>query len=72
MYDKEDFMKKIKEKRASKTMSGQMEITISLSTTDLERVKDVLGITQYDDIHTAIVDAFSSTLEQKEKIKNFI
>lgn len=44
-----------------------MEIKISLSTSDLERIKDTLGITNYDDIHTAIVKAFDYILEQKEK-----
>lgn len=44
-----------------------MEIKISLSTSDLERIKDTLGITSYDDIHTAIVEAFDYMLEKEEK-----
>lgn len=44
-----------------------MEIKISLSTSDLERIKDILGITDYDDIHTAIVEAFDYMLENEEK-----
>ena len=44
-----------------------MEITISLSTSDLERIEDVLGITSYDDIHTAIVEAFECMLEKEER-----
>lgn len=44
-----------------------MEITINLSTSDLERIEDVLGITSYDDIHTAIVEAFEYMLEKEER-----
>lgn len=44
-----------------------MEITISLSTSDLERIEDVLGITSYDDIHTAMVEAFDYMLEKEER-----
>lgn len=44
-----------------------MEIKISLSTSDLERIKDVLGFTNYDDIHTAIVEAFDYMLEKEER-----
>lgn len=43
-----------------------MTITISLSKTDLERIKNVLGIELYDDIHTAFVDVFNTELDRKE------
>lgn len=43
-----------------------MTITISLSKTDLERIKNVLGIESYDDIHTAFVNAFNTELDRKE------
>ena len=43
-----------------------MTITISLSKTDLERIKNVLGVESYDDIHTAFVDAFNAELDRKE------
>lgn len=44
-----------------------MEIKISLSESDLERIKDALNITTYDDIHTAFVDAMDVMLEKEEK-----
>lgn len=44
-----------------------MEIKISLSSSDLERIKDVLGIENYNDIHTAIVEAFDYMLQKEEK-----
>lgn len=43
-----------------------MNITISLSKTDLERIKNVLGIESYDDIHNAFVDALNTELDRKE------
>ena len=43
-----------------------MEIKIDLSSRDLERIKDVLGITDYDDIHTAMVKALDRMLEIEE------
>lgn len=43
-----------------------MTITINLSNTDLERIKNVLGIELYDDIHTAFVDSFNAELDRKE------
>lgn len=43
-----------------------MTITISLSNTDLERIKSVLCIESYDDIHNAFVDAFNTELDRKE------
>ena len=43
-----------------------MTITISLSKTDLERVKNVLNIESYDDIHNAFVDVFNTELDKKE------
>lgn len=43
-----------------------MTITISLSNTDLERIKNVLGIESEDDIHSAFVDALNSELDEKE------
>lgn len=47
-----------------------MEITISLSSSDLERIEEVLGIRDYDSIHTAIVEAFNIMLEKEEKFIN--
>ncbi len=48
-----------------------MDIIISLSSSDLGRIKDVLGITRYDDIHTSIIDAFGNMLDKEEsKIVN--
>ena len=49
-----------------------MEIKISLSSSDLERINDVLGITNYDDIHTAIVDAFNYMLDKEDKELSFL
>lgn len=46
-----------------------MEIKISLSESDLERIEDVLGITDYDDIHTAIVEAFDIMLQKEEEFR---
>lgn len=43
-----------------------MEIKINLSETDLERIKDTLGISSYDDIHTAFVEAMDIMLENEE------
>lgn len=43
-----------------------MTITISLSKTDLERIKNVLGVESYDDIHNAFIDAFNTELDRKE------
>ena len=43
-----------------------MTITISLSKTDLERIKNVLGIESYDDIHNAFVNVFNTELDRKE------
>lgn len=43
-----------------------MTITISLSKTDLERIKNVLSIESYDDIHNAFVDALNTELDRKE------
>lgn len=43
-----------------------MTITISLSKTDLERIKNVLDIESYDDIHNAFVDALNTELDRKE------
>ena len=47
-----------------------MEIKINLSTSDLERIKDVLGISNYDDIHTAIVVSWFYL--KREIVYNFI
>ena len=44
-----------------------MTITISLSESDLERIRNVLGIESYDDIHTAFVDAMDIMLEKEEE-----
>ena len=43
-----------------------MIITISLSKTDLERIKNVLGIELYDDIHNAFIDALNTELDKEE------
>lgn len=45
-----------------------MEIKISLSKTDLERIEDALRITSYDDIHTAFVKAMDIMLEKEERL----
>ena len=47
-----------------------MEITISLSSSDLERIEEVLGIRDYNSIHTAIVEAFNIMLDKEEKFIN--
>ena len=46
-----------------------MEITITLSTSDLERIKDVLGITDYNDIHESIVKTYGDMLDEIEGIE---
>lgn len=46
-----------------------MEIKIDLSTSDLERIKNALGITSYDDIHTAIIEALDHVLEREESLR---
>lgn len=43
-----------------------MEIKISLSDTDLERIRDVLGIEEYEDIHKAFIDAIDQLLTKEE------
>lgn len=43
-----------------------MEVKISLSESDLVRLKDVLNITSYDDIHTAFIEAMDIMLEKEE------
>lgn len=43
-----------------------MEIKINLSESDLQRIKDTLGIESYDDIHTAFVEAMDIMLEKEE------
>ena len=45
-----------------------MEIKINLSESDLDRIRDVLGITEYNDIHTSIVKAYGDMLDKKEGI----
>ena len=47
-----------------------MTITISLSESDLERIRNVLGIESYDDIHTAFVDAMDIMLEKEEEFND--
>ena len=49
-----------------------MEVKISLSESDLERIKDVLGITSYDDIHTSIVDAYNYMLDKEENELDYL
>lgn len=44
-----------------------MEIKIVLSESDLERIKDALGIESYDDIHTAFVEAMDIMLQKEER-----
>ena len=46
-----------------------MNITISLSSGDLERIRNALGISGYNDIHTAIVEAFDNKLAAEEEKK---
>lgn len=46
-----------------------MKIEISLSNTDLQRIKDVLGIESYDDIHTAFIEAIDIMLDKEDKFK---
>lgn len=46
-----------------------MEIKISLSDSDLQRIKDVLGIYTYDDIHKAFIDAMDHLLSNEEENK---
>lgn len=48
------------------TPKKNMKITISLSRSDLERISNVLGITDYDDIHEFIVKACGNMLDVKE------
>ena len=43
-----------------------MIITISLSESDLQRISDVLGLTEYNDIHESIVKAYGDMLDAKE------
>lgn len=43
-----------------------MIITISLSESDLRRICDVLGLTEYNDIHESIVKAYGDMLDAKE------
>ena len=43
-----------------------MDITISLSASDLERIKKVLGIADYNDIHESIVKAYGDLLDKAE------
>ena len=49
-----------------------MEIKISLSDLELERIKNVLGITSYDDIHTSIIDAYNRMLDTTENELNYL
>ena len=46
-----------------------MVISISLSESDLQRIKDVLGIDTYDDIHKAFIDAMDRLLSNEEENK---
>ena len=46
-----------------------MEIKISLAQSDLKRIKDILNITSYDDIHTSIVETYGNMLDVREGIK---
>ena len=48
-----------------------MEIKISLSDSDLQRIKDVLGIEDYEDIHKAFVDAMDHLLSNEEETHGF-
>lgn len=43
-----------------------MIITINLSESDLQRICDVLGLTEYNDIHESIVKAYGDMLDAKE------
>ena len=46
-----------------------MVISISLSESDLQRIKDVLGIEDYEDIHKAFVVAMDLLLSDEEENK---
>jgi len=46
-----------------------MVISISLSESDLQRIKDALGIDTYDDIHKAFIDAMDHLLSNEEENK---
>ncbi len=48
-----------------------MVISISLSESDLQRIKDALGIDTYDDIHKAFVDAMDHLLSNEEENHGF-
>ena len=42
-------------------------ISISLSESDLQRIKDALGVDTYDDIHKAFIDAMDHLLSNEEE-----
>lgn len=46
-----------------------MIITISLSESDLKRICDVLGLTEYNDIHESIVKAYGDMLDKAEGLE---
>ena len=46
-----------------------MNISISLSESDLECIKNVLGITDYNGIHTSIIETYAKYLD---KVENFV
>lgn len=52
------------------TPKKNMKITISLSRSDLERISNVLGITDYDDIHESIVKAYGDMLNTVEEAED--
>lgn len=70
MYRFETFKRNKKRNKGFKVLENEeinMEIKISLSESDLERIHDVLGIKSYDDIHTAFVEAMDIMLEKEEQ-----
>ena len=44
-----------------------MVISISLSDSDLQRIKDALCIDEYEDIHKAFIDAMDQLLSNEEE-----
>lgn len=49
-----------------------MVVKISLSPSDKERIKDVLGISSYEEIHASIVKAYNDMLDKNEKPRKII
>ena len=68
LFDWDEYDEQVIDKyKSSVNICENMEIKISLSESDLERLKDVLNITSYDDIHTAFIEAMDIMLEKEER-----